>query len=121
MLTIPHNLLSSSLCVAVLIDIIMDQAEIPAMTELHDTYGKTVHTCESGVGIEEEMQRGKKKNEQDEMTSRERGVECLADRRYLFVGQYDKYPDFPMGPPQLMMSYTNDGQVPQQMVKERDE
>jgi hypothetical protein len=38
-----------------------------------------------------------------------------------FVGQYDKYPDFPIGPPQLMMSYTNDGQVPQQMVKERDE
>jgi hypothetical protein len=27
---------------------VMDQAEIPAMTELHDTYGKTVHTCKSG-------------------------------------------------------------------------
>ena len=37
------------------------------------------------------------------------------------TGEYDTSPDFPMGPPKLMMSYVNDEQVPQDLVNERDE
>jgi len=34
--------------------------------------------------------------------------------------QIDRHPDFPMGIPQLMMGFTKDGQVNQQMVQNRD-
>lgn len=35
---------------------------------------------------------------------------------------FDLYPDLPLGPPNLMMSYTKDGQgPPEEQVKERDE
>lgn len=35
---------------------------------------------------------------------------------------FDIYPDFPLGPPHLMMSYTSDEQLPpREMVKARDE
>lgn len=33
----------------------------------------------------------------------------------------DIHPDLPIGPPNLMMSYTEDGEVPLEMVKARDE
>lgn len=33
----------------------------------------------------------------------------------------DKYPDLPLGPPQLMMSATGDGQVDERAVQERDD
>jgi len=33
---------------------------------------------------------------------------------------HDKYPDLPLGPPNLMMSYTADGQVDEEMVADRD-
>lgn len=32
----------------------------------------------------------------------------------------DKYPDLPLGPPQLMMSVTGDGQLNDDIVRERD-
>ena len=35
--------------------------------------------------------------------------------------QYDKYPDLPLGPPQLMMAITKDGAVNEQLLKQRDE
>ena len=35
--------------------------------------------------------------------------------------QFDKHPDLPLGPPALMMSYTADDQVPNDLVRERDE
>ncbi|KAJ9121999.1 hypothetical protein QFC24_004582 [Naganishia onofrii] len=56
-----------------------DAAEIPAMTELQTTYGKTIHTW-----------------------------------------QYDIHPDFPLGPPQLMMAYTADEHVDQELLGARD-
>ena len=33
----------------------------------------------------------------------------------------DTNPEFPIGPPSLMMSYTDDGQCPEEMVKARDD
>ena len=33
----------------------------------------------------------------------------------------DQFPDLPLGPPNLMMSYTDDGQIPHDMIKARDE
>ncbi|EJD06855.1 DUF1264-domain-containing protein [Fomitiporia mediterranea MF3/22] len=33
----------------------------------------------------------------------------------------DKHPDLPLGPPNLMMSYTDDGQLDPSLVKDRDE
>lgn len=58
-----------------------DLAEQPAMLELQETYGKTIHTW-----------------------------------------AFDIYPDLPLGPPHLMMSYTEDGQgPPPEMLKSRDE
>jgi len=39
----------------------------------------------------------------------------------LIVRQYDKYTDLPLGPPQLMVSFTKDEQVPQKQLQERDE
>ncbi|TFK92127.1 DUF1264-domain-containing protein [Polyporus arcularius HHB13444] len=57
-----------------------DIAEQPAMLELHQTYGKTIHTW-----------------------------------------AIDVYPDLPLGPPNLMMSYIGDGQgPPAEMVQARD-
>lgn len=50
------------------------------MLELHQTYGKTIHTW-----------------------------------------AVDLNPDLPLGPPNLMMSYTREGQVDPEMVKARDE
>lgn len=35
--------------------------------------------------------------------------------------QFDVHPDLPLGPPQLMMAYTDDSQVDRQALKERDE
>lgn len=35
--------------------------------------------------------------------------------------QFDLHPDLPLGPPQLMMAYTDDSQVDRQLLKERDE
>ncbi|OWT41695.1 hypothetical protein C362_00056 [Cryptococcus neoformans Bt1] len=35
--------------------------------------------------------------------------------------QFDVHPDLPLGPPQLMMAYTDDTQVDRQLLKERDE
>ncbi|KAJ9095397.1 hypothetical protein QFC20_006679 [Naganishia adeliensis] len=58
---------------------VADTAEIPAMTELQTTYGKTIHTW-----------------------------------------QYDIHPDFPLGPPQLMMAYTADSQIDQGLLAARD-
>ncbi|GHJ88043.1 hypothetical protein NliqN6_4445 [Naganishia liquefaciens] len=58
---------------------VADTAEIPAMTELQTTYGKTTHTW-----------------------------------------QYDIHPDFPMGPPQLMMAYTADDHVDEALLASRD-
>lgn len=56
-------------------------AEQPAMLELHQTYGKTIHTW-----------------------------------------AFDIHPDLPLGPPQLMMSYTKNGQgPPPDLLKSRDE
>ncbi|KAI0703640.1 DUF1264-domain-containing protein [Cytidiella melzeri] len=58
-----------------------DVAEQPAMLELQQTYGKTIHTW-----------------------------------------AYDEHPDLPLGPPNLMMAYTRDGQGPPPDVLEaRDE
>ncbi|CAL1704491.1 unnamed protein product [Somion occarium] len=58
-----------------------DLAEQPAMLELQQTYGKTIHTW-----------------------------------------AYDIHPEFPIGPPNLMMAYTADGQgPPPDMLKIRDE
>lgn len=34
---------------------------------------------------------------------------------------FDEHPDLPLGPPALMMSYTKDGQAPEDLVKARDE
>ncbi|KAF9246272.1 hypothetical protein BU15DRAFT_70379 [Melanogaster broomeanus] len=34
---------------------------------------------------------------------------------------YDEHPDLPLGPPQLMMSCTGDGQLAPQAIKERDQ
>ncbi|KAJ9096831.1 hypothetical protein QFC21_005102 [Naganishia friedmannii] len=59
--------------------VVNDAAEIPAMTELQTTYGKTIHTW-----------------------------------------QYDIHPDFPLGPPQLMMAYTADEHVDQELLGARD-
>ena len=59
----------------------IDVAEQPAMMELHQTYGKTIHTW-----------------------------------------AYDLYPDLPLGPPNLMMSYSKDEHgPPKELVKARDE
>ncbi|EPQ52818.1 DUF1264-domain-containing protein, partial [Gloeophyllum trabeum ATCC 11539] len=33
----------------------------------------------------------------------------------------DEHPDLPLGPPNLMMSYTADGQIPLEVLKKRDE
>lgn len=73
------------------------------MLELHKTYGKTIHTwcglqissdysrtCDTGYGVE------------------------------LMQREFDKHPDFPIGPPHSMMSYTADGQVDQDALDERD-
>jgi len=58
-----------------------DIAEQPAMLELQQTYGKTIHTW-----------------------------------------AYDIYPDLPLGPPNLMMSYVDDHMAPPaELVKQRDE
>ncbi|KAF7791315.1 hypothetical protein EIP86_002329 [Pleurotus ostreatoroseus] len=58
-----------------------DVAEQPAMLELQQTYGKTIHTW-----------------------------------------AYDLYPELPLGPPNLMMSYTADGQgPPPEILRARDE
>jgi len=35
--------------------------------------------------------------------------------------QFDIHPDFPLGPPNLMMAYTRDSQLPPNLVKDRDE
>ncbi|XAO23649.1 hypothetical protein I312_102429 [Cryptococcus bacillisporus CA1280] len=35
--------------------------------------------------------------------------------------QFDVHPDLPLGPPQLMMAYTDDSQLDRQALKERDE
>ena len=83
----------------------MDQAEIPAMTELHDTYGKTIHTCQSQFPFRVFIS----------------SFMLTPDGLAGITGEYDTSPDFPMGPPKLMMSYVNDEQVPQDLVKERDE
>ena len=58
----------------------MDVAEQPAILQLHQTYGKTIHTW-----------------------------------------QIDTTPELPLGPPQLMMSLTEPGQVEPRLVKKRDE
>ncbi|TCD68892.1 hypothetical protein EIP91_009442 [Steccherinum ochraceum] len=59
----------------------VDVAEQPAMLELQQTYGKTIHTWASDI-----------------------------------------HPDLPLGPPNLMMAYTQDGQgPPPDVLKERDE
>ncbi len=55
-------------------------AERPAMLELQQTYGKTIHTW-----------------------------------------SIDETPDLPLGPPQLMMSYTEPGQADPSIVRNRDE
>jgi hypothetical protein len=34
--------------------------------------------------------------------------------------QYDIHPDFPLGPPQLMMAYTADSQIDQGLLAARD-
>ncbi|KAG0705957.1 hypothetical protein DFH29DRAFT_235730 [Suillus ampliporus] len=57
-----------------------DTAEKPAMLELHQTYGKTIHTW-----------------------------------------AFDEFPDLPLGPPQLMMSYTRDNQANDEVIRRRDE
>ncbi|KDQ60748.1 hypothetical protein JAAARDRAFT_31721 [Jaapia argillacea MUCL 33604] len=57
-----------------------DAAEQPAMLELQQTYGKTIHTW-----------------------------------------AIDVTPDLPLGPPNLMMAYTGDGQIDQQLLRKRDE
>lgn len=57
-----------------------DAAEQPAMLELQQTYGKTIHTW-----------------------------------------AFDIHPELPLGPPNLMMAYTQDGQgPPQPLLEERD-
>jgi hypothetical protein len=83
--------------------VVMSQAEIPAMIELHDTYGKTIHTCK--------------------YRSAHQWSICLADDLDFDTagkGQYDIHPDLPLGPPQLMMSYTEPSQVPWDLVEKRD-
>lgn len=61
------------------IGVITDIAEQPAMLELQQSYGKTIHTW-----------------------------------------AIDATPDLPLGPPNLMASYTSDEQVPAERVKARD-
>jgi hypothetical protein len=61
-------------------DVVNDTAEKPAMLELHQTYGKTIHTW-----------------------------------------AYDESPELPLGPPQLMMSYTHDNQAGDEAIRRRDE
>lgn len=39
---------------------------------------------------------------------------------FLQTWQYDIHPDLPLGPPQLMMSYTDPSQLPEKFVTERD-
>jgi hypothetical protein len=34
---------------------------------------------------------------------------------------YDEHPDLPLGPPNLMMAFTKDEQVPTDRLEERDE
>lgn len=70
------------------------------MMELHDTYGKTIHTCMLSLTINEPS------------------VKLIPSSP---LGQYDIHPDLPLGPPTLMMSYTSDDQVPKDLVKKRDE
>lgn len=82
---------------------VMNQAEIPAMMELHDTYGKTIHTCTCSPCC---------------ICAQKRDI---ADDLGADLGQYDIHPDLPLGPPTLMMSYTSDEQVPKDLVKKRDE
>ncbi|TFK40102.1 DUF1264-domain-containing protein [Crucibulum laeve] len=60
--------------------VISDVAEQPAMLELQQTYGKTIHTWAIDIS-----------------------------------------PDLPLGPPNLMMSYTAEDQIPHNMVRARDE
>lgn len=58
-----------------------DVAEQPAMLELQQTYGKTIHTW-----------------------------------------AFDQYPDLPLGPPHLMMSYSSDEQAPpRETIEARDQ
>ncbi|KAJ8598004.1 DUF1264-domain-containing protein [Rhizopogon salebrosus TDB-379] len=61
-------------------NVVNDTAEKPAMLELHQTYGKTIHTW-----------------------------------------AYDESPELPLGPPQLMMSYTHDNQADDEAIRRRDE
>ncbi|EGN95371.1 hypothetical protein SERLA73DRAFT_141978 [Serpula lacrymans var. lacrymans S7.3] len=60
--------------------IVDDMAEQPAMLELYQTYGKTIHTW-----------------------------------------PFDTSPELPLGPPNLMMAYTQDGQVAADKLKAREE
>ncbi|KAH7914968.1 hypothetical protein BJ138DRAFT_1142674 [Hygrophoropsis aurantiaca] len=59
-------------------NVINDIAEQPAMLELQQTYGKTIHTWQPDIS-----------------------------------------PELPLGPPQLMMAYTKDGQLDDVVVKAR--
>ncbi|KAH7924576.1 DUF1264-domain-containing protein [Leucogyrophana mollusca] len=61
-------------------NVLNDTAEQPAMLELQQTYGKTIHTW-----------------------------------------PYDTSPELPLGPPQLMMAYTHDGQLDEAAIKARDQ
>ncbi|KAJ9105560.1 hypothetical protein QFC19_003542 [Naganishia cerealis] len=75
-----------------------DAAEIPAMTELHTTYGKTIHTWYArAVSFIH--------------------LHVMPEPTYL---SYDIHPDFPLGPPQLMMAYTADEHVDQGLLAQRD-
>lgn len=63
-----------------------DMSERPAMLELHRTYGKTIHTWQVLPAQ-------------------------VVDHPLTWSRQYDKHPDLPLGPPQLMMSLTDDATI----------
>lgn len=73
-----------------------DLAERPSMLHLHRTYGKTTHTwrvADDPFSMESDVSRSR---------------------------QYDIHPHIPLGPPQIMLAYTGDGQVDQGLLAERD-
>lgn len=70
------------------VDVMHDMSERPAMIELHRTYGKTIHTWYVSLVTPW-------------------GLRPTSNK----IRQYDKHPDLPLGPPQLMMSLTDDSMV----------
>lgn len=72
------------------------------MLHLHQTYGKTIHVrCPAARASPSGRASGV------------RQLTCslgtlVAPPSVLQTWQYDKHPDLPLGPPQLMMSYTHE-------------